>query len=164
MSATGASVIVKNCQASIAYGKQILADIEDERMAERPLQLNPPAWLLLHLSSAADYASELLGGERVCPADWQERADTKKPVSDQRGDYPSKEELLKYFEASYNNAARLMEQAGPDQLAAPQKLGFFEKELPTVADMAGFLLVSHLSIHLGQLSAWRRASGKPPLF
>jgi hypothetical protein len=158
------SAIGLNCTASLGYAQQILADIDCERMAERPLSLNPPAWLLMHLATAADYTSQMLGGTGVCPADWNERADTKKPVSDQRADYPSKEELVNHFLKSYQHAVELFEQASPEQLAAPQKLGFFEKELPTVADMAGFLLVAHLNIHLGQLSAWRRASGKSPLF
>lgn len=156
--------MVTNCLASVSYGKQILADIEDARMAERPMDLNPPAWLLLHLATAADYAAALLGGSGVCPADWNEKADTKKPVSSNRTEYPGKDELVKTFEKAYQNAANLLSKASPEQLASPQKLGFFEKELPSVADMAGFLLVSHLSIHLGQISAWRRAIGKQPLF
>ncbi len=156
--------LVSNCLASVAYAKQILADVEDARMAERPMDLNPPAWLLMHLATAADYAAMLLGGSGVCPADWNERADTKKPVSSNRSDYPSHDELVNHFESAYKNAADLLAKATPEQLSAPQKLGFFEKELPTVAEMAGFLLVAHLSIHLGQISAWRRATGKAPLF
>ena len=109
----------------------------------------------MHLATAADYTSKMLGGEGVCPADWNERADTKKPVSDKREDYPTKDELVSTFLSSYRHAVELLNQATPEALAAPQKLGFFEKELPTVADMAGFLLVAHLNIHLGQLSAWR---------
>jgi hypothetical protein len=156
--------LVSNCLASVAYGKQILADIADAQMAERPLGLNPPAWLLLHLATAGDYAAALLGGHGVCPADWNDKADTKKPVSSNRSDYPGKDELVANFEKAYHNASELLSKATPEQLAAPQKLGFFEKELPTVGDMAGFLMVAHLTIHLGQLSAWRRATGKAPLF
>ena len=156
--------LVSNCLASVVYAKQILADVEDSRMAERPMDLNPPAWLLMHLATAADYAAMLLGGSGVCPADWNERADTKKPVSSNRSDYPSHDDLVNHFESAYKNAADLLAKATPEQLSAPQKLGFFEKELPTVAEMAGFLLVAHLAIHLGQLSAWRRATGKAPLF
>ncbi len=158
------SAIGLNCLASLNYAQQILSDLPCESFAERPAGLNPPGWLLMHLATAADYTSKMLGGSGVCPADWNERADTKKPVSDQRADYPSKDELLQYFLQSYRHAVELFDQATPEQLAAPQKLGFFEQELPTVADMAGFLLVAHLNIHLGQLSAWRRASGKGPLF
>lgn len=158
------SALSLNCLASLGYAEQVLSDIDCGSMAERPAGLNPPAWLLMHLATAADYTSKMLGGEGVCPADWNERADTKKPVSDQRGDYPTKDELVSTFLSSYRHAVELLNEATPEALAAPQKLGFFEKELPTVADMAGFLLVAHLNIHLGQLSAWRRATGKGPLF
>jgi len=36
--------------------------------------------------------------------------------------------------------------------------------LPTVRDGVSFLLTGHLGVHLGQLSAWRRMVGLPPLF
>ena len=60
------------------YRVTCLADIEDSRMCEQPLGLNHPAWLLLHLATADDYAASLLGGSGVCPADWNAKADTKK--------------------------------------------------------------------------------------
>ncbi len=158
------SVINTNTIATIAYAKQITADIDDVSMCQQPMGLNHPAWLLLHLATAADYASTLLGGPGVCPASWNALADTKKPQTQTRSDYPSKEELLSTFEKAFRNAADLYEKKSTDELNQPQKLGFFETELPTVGDMAGFLLVAHTNLHLGQLSAWRRATGKSPLF
>ena len=156
--------IGSNTNATIGYAKQVLADIDDASMCEQPLGLNHPAWLLTHLATAADYAAKLLGGEGVCPASWNDLADTKKPLSQKRADYPSKEELINTFQAAYKNAADLYEQSSDEALSKSQKLGFFEKELPTVGDMATFLIVSHANLHLGQLSAWRRATGKAPLF
>jgi hypothetical protein len=158
------SAISTNTIATIAYAKQILADIDDSKMCEQPMGLNHPAWLMLHLATAADYASTLLGGSGVCPAEWNALADTKKPQSQTRSDYPSKSELLSTFEAAFRHASDLYEAKSPEELNKPQKLGFFETELPTVGDMAGFLLVAHTNLHLGQLSAWRRATGKAPLF
>jgi hypothetical protein len=158
------TAIAKNCLATVAYGKQVLADIDDASMSEMPMGLNHPAWLLMHLATAADYAAALLGGQGVCPPDWSEKSDTKKPISKNRSDYPTKAELIEKFETAYQNAVDLLQKCDASALAQPQKLGFFEKELPTVGDMAGFLLVAHTNIHLGQLSAWRRAMGKGPLF
>ncbi len=158
------TTIYTNTVATIAYAKQILADIEDGSMCQQPMGLNHPAWLMLHLSTAADYASVLLGGTGVCPPDWNALADTKKPLTQNRSDYPSKEVLLSNFESAFLHAAELYEKKSEDELRQPQKLGFYEAELPTVADMAGFLLVAHTNLHLGQLSAWRRATGKAPLF
>ncbi|MEQ1825572.1 MAG: DinB family protein [Pirellula sp.] len=158
------NAVSTNTIATIAYAKQIVADIEDAKMAEQPLGMNHPAWLLLHLSTAADYAASLLGGKGVCPPDWNDKADTKKPLTQDRKAYPSKEELVSTFEAAFRNAADLFEKSSAESLSKPQQLGFFEKELPTVADMATFLIVAHTNLHLGQLSAWRRAMGKAPLF
>ena len=158
------SAISTNTIATIAYAKQIMADIDDSSMCQQPMGLNHPAWLLLHLATAADYASKLLGGNGVCPADWNAKADTKKPLTQTRSDYPSKDVLISTFEAAFQHAADLFEKKTADELSKPQQLGFFEKELPTVGDMAGFLLIAHTNLHLGQLSAWRRATGKSPLF
>ena len=156
--------ISSNTIATIAYAKQILADIDDSTMCQQPMGLNHPAWLLLHLATAADYASSLLGGQAVCPAGWNALADTKKPQTQARSDYPSKEELIRTFEAAFRNAADLYAKSSEEALNKPQNLGFFETELPTVGDMATFLIVAHTNLHLGQLSAWRRANGKAPLF
>lgn len=158
------NAICCNILATVTYAKTIVADIDDALMTQQPLGLNHPAWILLHLATAADYAAKLLGGSGVCPVDWNEKADTKKPLSELRIDYPDKQVLLETFEAAYKNASDLFAKMTPESLQAPQKLGFFETELPTVEDMATFLLVAHSNLHLGQLSAWRRATGKGPLF
>lgn len=158
------TILGSNTAATIAYAKQILADIDDAQMCEQPLGLNHPAWLLVHLSTAADYAAKLLGGNGVCPASWNAMGDTKKPLSQNRADYPPKVELINTFESAFQNAASLYQKLGEGELNKPQKLGFFESELPTVGDMATFLIIAHTNLHLGQLSAWRRAIGKAPLF
>ena len=158
------TAVSTNTIATIAYAKQILADIDDISMCQQPMGLNHPAWLLLHLATAADYAASLLGGKGVCPAGWNALADTKKPLTQTRGDYPAKDELIRTFEAAFRNAAELYQKSSVEDLSKQQKLGFFEAELPTVEDMATFLLIAHTNLHLGQLSAWRRATGKAPLF
>ena len=117
------SEIGTNTIATIGYAKQILADIEDSSMCEQPLRLNHPAWLLLHLATAADYAASLLGGSGVCPADWNAKADTKKPLTQNRQDYPSKEVLLNTFEAAFRNAADLYEKSIVEDLRSHKNLG-----------------------------------------
>lgn len=158
------SIISTNIHATIGYAKSILSDVDCATMCEQPLGLNHPAWLLIHLAGAADYAADLLGGKGVCPESWSVLGDTKKPLSTNRADYPKKQELIDTFEAAFLNAAKLYDSSSESDLAKPQKLGFFETELPSIADMATFLIISHTNLHLGQLSAWRRAMGKAPLF
>jgi DinB superfamily len=158
------SILGNNTQATIGYAKQILSDIDDASMCERPAGLNHPAWLLTHLATTADYAAGLLGGKGICPSSWNEIGNPQKPLSTNRADYPSKDELIGTFEAAFKNASELYEKTSDAELSKPQKLGFYETELPTVGDMATFLIIAHTNLHLGQLSAWRRATGKAPLF
>jgi uncharacterized damage-inducible protein DinB len=45
----------------------------------------------------------------------------------------------------------------------PQPGPFLQKELPTLGDILGHLMTTHPSLHLGQLSTWRRVIGLPPV-
>ena len=60
--------------------------------------------------------------------------------------------------ASLHKLFRILDEV-PSVAEAPDAV-----DLPTVGDMSTFLILVHTSLHLGQLSAWRRASGKAPLF
>ena len=116
------TAVSTNTIATIAYAKQILADIDDSSMCQQPMGLNHPAWLLLHLATAADYAASLLGGKGICPADWNALADTKKPQTQTRSDYPAKEELLTTFEAAFRNASFLKKLNAQDLVAKLEKV------------------------------------------
>ena len=39
---------------------------------------------------------------------------------------------------------------------------FFEGRLPNLAAVANFMMVSHVTFHLGQVSGWRRVAGFGP--
>jgi hypothetical protein len=54
--------------------------------------------------------------------------------------------------------------ATPERLGQPSTNPYTKDALPTVRDGVAFLLTGHLGVHLGQLSAWRRMIGLPPLF
>ena len=48
------------------------------------------------------------------------------------------------------------------RLAKPNATGFRPEQLPTVRDVFEVLLLTHPSLHVGQLSVWRRLTGLPP--
>ena len=71
------------------------------------------------LAMVADYTIKTLDGSGVCPDDWNERAATKKSVSDNRTDDPTKNELVNCCLKSYQHAVEWFAHATPDQLASP---------------------------------------------
>ncbi|MBL8849410.1 MAG: DinB family protein [Planctomycetaceae bacterium] len=149
----------------MAYAEQLIADIGDVDFVQQPLPgTNHPAWILCHLAMAGDGAVGLLGGEKLLPPDWAAKYGRDSKLSSERGEYPSREEIVGQFRATYARARDLAVQADAERMARPNPNARLRDNLPTIRDMCGFLLTGHLGVHLGQLSAWRRMRGLPPLF
>ena len=151
-------------QFLMRYCRMLVGDIADERMAEQPLPgVNHPAWVLGHLAFSADGAGGLLGGAKELPAEWTPLFGPGSKPSASRSDYPSKDELLRAVEQGFERLRQQAAAATPEQLARPTTNRSTKDALPTVQEGVAFLLTGHLGVHLGQLSAWRRMTGLPPL-
>jgi hypothetical protein len=147
------------------YCRTLLADVAEERMAEQPLPgVNHPAWVLGHLAWAADGTLAKLGGQSALPSGWAALFGVGSKPSAERGDYPSKDELLRAVEQSYQQLRQKAATASPEQLAQPTANPRAKELLPTLRETTAFLLTGHLGVHLGQLSSWRRMIGLSPLF
>jgi hypothetical protein len=149
----------------MTYCRRLLEEIPEERMTEQPVTgINHPAWILGHLSLAADTAAALLGAEKTLPADWGKRYGTGSKPSASRAEYPSKAELLATCEKAYERVRRLASTANAEQLAQPTTIPQMKEMLPTTRERMAFMLTGHVGAHLGQLSAWRRMIGLPAMF
>lgn len=147
------------------YCRMLVEDVADERMAEQPLPgVNHPAWILGHLAFSADRARSLIGAEKELPASWTPLFGPGSKLISTRSAYPSKDELLRTVEQSFERLRQQADVATPEQLGQPSTSPYTKDALPTVKDGVAFLLTGHLGVHLGQLSSWRRMIGLPPLF
>ena len=149
----------------LGYCRMLVGDIADEQMTQQPLAgVNHPAWILGHLAYSADGAAALLGGQKSLSREWLVKFGRGSRLSSVRADYPGKEELVATLERTFEHARHLAAAATPKQLAAQHGNAAFAEALPQVADLCSFLLTGHFSLHLGQLSSWRRMIGLPALF
>jgi len=148
------------------YRRMLTVELPDERLAEQPTAgVNHPAWILGHLTFAAERAVAIInGGENALPEPWQKLFGIGSKPTNVRSDYPPKEELLKAFEASHERLQRAAAAATPEQLARPSQNPRTKDQLPTIRESIGFLLTGHMGVHLGQLTMWRRMIGLPALF
>lgn len=130
-----------------------------------PVKTNHPAFALGHLSV---YPSRIyiLGGEdpgSVALPDEQEELFKigAECVDDPDGSvYPAMDEIVKNFQSGYGAALQLVAGWDEDKLAGPHEGGeAYQKMFPTLGIATNFLLNSHLMMHLGQISAWRRFMG-----
>lgn len=154
------------CQFMLNNARRLIADLPDDRMTYQPMPgMNPPAWIIGHLTIAADFPLQILGQARRCSDAWH--AAFGRGTNSSASDLPctDKAELLSAFESGYRAALDVASRATPEQAAKPIENAFFkDTPIQTVGDLITHLLGTHLALHLGQLSAWRRAMGYAPMF
>ena len=145
------------------YGDAMLRDIADDEMCLQPTPgCNHAAWIVGHLAYAADMHSRYAGAAPILDG-WTPlfgMGSLPKPSMDA---YPGKDELIQAWHDANTRIVAAARSAGADLLGQPTQ-GPLVETLPTVADFLAFSMTGHTATHLGQLSAWRRAIGRPKMF
>jgi uncharacterized damage-inducible protein DinB len=161
-------VIETACKVNVfllGYGKMLVDDVPDERMAEQPhADINHPAWILGHLATSAESMLARVGEAKSLPEDWFTRFGAGSKPTPLRADYPSKVELWGALEHANQRIRDFVANAPAERLAAPTTIARAKEILPTAKEMIAFVLTGHVGVHFGQLSMWRRLIGLPPLF
>lgn len=143
------------------YGDRLVADVPSEDFCSQPAAgMNHPAWVIGHLAFAVDRHATFLGAEQTL-GDWKEKFGFGSTPTTDPADYPAKDELIAAWHGSNDRLIAILESASPEQLAAANE-HVRPESLPTLGDFFTFSMAGHTAIHLGQLSAWRRAGGRPP--
>lgn len=150
---------------SMRYALSLLDDLTDAQMLIRPgSNMNHPAWILGHVCLYHPVIPTLLRGESFDdPADdplFGFRGGG--PLSDPNV-YGNKETQIQRFVDGHETVAQSLLTATPTQLTRPPSLARWNESYPTVEFMLPDLLLHHESLHIGQLSIWRRAAGLPPV-
>lgn len=147
----------------LGYAQALLDDLTDEQMVVRPDgKMNHPAWILGHVSLYHPIIIDLLAGRTFADA----KDDPKYgfaghgPVDD-LSVYGTKRSIVETFVDGHERVARALLAAKPVDFQRPPSLERWAKAYPTVEFMLPDLLLHHESLHIGQLSIWRRAAGLP---
>jgi len=158
-----ANSIVYAWDNGLSYALALLDDLTDEQMILRPNgNMNHPAWILGHLAIYYPIVPRLLLGESFDdPADH--------PLFGFRGPgplpdlkiYGSKSSQIERLVEGHEQVAQALLAATSDDLNRPPSLPRWAEMYPTVEFMLPDLLIHHESLHIGQLSIWRRAAGLP---
>jgi hypothetical protein len=149
----------------LGYRDKLVADIDDARFADQPASgVNHPAWLLGHLTFAADSGLRLLGHERIRADSWDQVFGFGTLPRADRATYPPKDELLQVHGMAHERLSLAARGANADVVAEPNPMAILRRALPTKGDLLAHLLTSHEAMHLGHLSNWRRQMGMPYIF
>lgn len=159
------NLLINNYQFNLQYAHQLVADVEDQLMTRSPAEglENHPAFTIGHLVSGAALTSKYLGGPYELDADWEHLfkrngpGDPRYPNKDEAL-YPTKEELLNELKRQHKLVESLILNLDEARLDEPVKWRF-HNYMPNLGDLLVFMCITHESMHLGQLAAWRRAMG-----
>ncbi|MBD3675348.1 MAG: DinB family protein [Planctomycetaceae bacterium] len=152
-------------QFLLGYFDSLVKDLPMEKLAERPAGTGHSClWLLGHIAISVDFGNKVLGQETVCPARWfvafgpGSSDDVKNPEKYDAAD------MIDIIRTGYPKLQELALAADESLLAEPHPVEMLQNTaLKTKGDLLGHLLTTHLSLHLGQLSYWRRLQGKEPI-
>ena len=152
--------LLRSFAYNLHYAKRLLEDISAERMCWQPHpSMNHPTWIIGHLSDTCDLMADWLGVPHICPAGWHERFDNRSEPKSDPSIYPEKAELLEVFERGHQAISEAFQNAPHEILERPLPRENMRSLFPSVLDGLAFEMTDHEAIHLGQLSAWRRAMG-----
>lgn len=141
--------------------QKLVSDVADDQFASQPVgAINHPAWLFEHVSIYNGVIAALLWGE---PFDdpWAQPCGKNSEPSSDRSAYPSKDEIVSRFSAGFAKASQAIGAAPPEAWTVALDHPTWGTQFETVAPAVTFLATTHLALHLGQLSGWRRAMNLP---
>ncbi len=146
------------------YVHMSAADIGEDEMSLQPAPgINPPVWILGHLAVATDYALKSLGQPTQCPRAWHASfGPGSEPVAGQKVPI-TKEELLAAIRRGHELVSEATTQVSPEHLEKPHGVELLAPtKIKTLGDLISHLMTTHEAMHIGQLSVWRRMTGRKP--
>ena len=159
--------VVPIAKTSMMFAEAVTKDIPADQFGRKPdgVNTNCPAWVIGHLGAYPGWVVSMLTGTAP-PEDPETQAmfgHSSECKDDQAGTiYPSKDELLKKFNAGMQAVIDALPKASEAALSAPNPNEQMRDRFPTVGSLAAFMVGSHNMMHLGQISAWRRCMGLGP--
>lgn len=156
--------VLKAFSHTMQDAEKLVADVACDACADTAHNIEKhPAWVLAHLTVGAQYVSVILGKRDKPDEALAKAAAPGTPVSANRADYPTKDELLAGFKAAHAEASEAFAAASDEHLASELPMPEYREFWPTIADAMFYMMVRHEPFHLGQLTQWRKATGRAPV-
>jgi hypothetical protein len=159
--------IISQYDFNFQWAHKLVEDLDDDQMTFTPHKgfENHPAFTLGHLVTGSALMAEDLGGIREIPRGWDKLFLRKGPGDPrlptlERQTFPKKNLLLEELERQHEIVKRLLLTSDENKLNEKTQWRF-DRYFPTLLDLTVFMCINHESMHLGQLSAWRRAMNLP---
>jgi hypothetical protein len=154
--------ILASFRLLVDYARSLTNDIAETDFTAQPHGIaNHPAWILGHLCSSM----QAMSGERNIspwlPDGWSTAFRTGSMPSSDLANYPTKATLLEVFDQSVQQVEAAVKELTSEQLSLPLPDKEYRRTLPTIGSALLHILISHSSVHIGQLTSWRAAMKLP---
>ena len=145
---------------ALDYLREQVADVSPADMVTIPNGVaNHPAWVIGHLTHTCQMIGGVVGLGEWLPRDWAKRFGTDStPISDANA-YEIKNHALAMLTDAQGRVMRAVAEVTDAQLDQPFPDPAFRDVFPTVRHALTQVLVGHTSMHVGQITVWRRAMG-----
>lgn len=161
----------------LGYAERLAVDVPADIFAAKPrftdagkqieIDCNHPAFVFGHLglypARVCGFVN-LDGASIAAPAAWSDLFKAGAPCRDDRARtiYPAKEQIMSHFQNSYTFLIDRLPSLDDSLLTLPHPDPVVrEKYFPTIGMAVIFMLTSHVMVHSGQISTWRRCFGLP---
>lgn len=166
-------MIADSAARGIGYAERLMKGLPDDRFARmsspggQQVDANHPAFIFGHLCLYPQKVMEHIGASteqtRVPESFDAVFSKTAKCQDDADGTiYPSAEVIKETFCRTYAAALEAIAECDDSILGKDNPDEAMNSVFPTMGSMLNFYLTSHVMVHLGQLSTWRRMEGMPP--
>ncbi|MDA8745736.1 DinB family protein [Rubripirellula amarantea] len=173
MAQTIGPMIAASARLPLSYAERLLGDIPDEkfsafaRTADGLIESNHPAFVCGHLSLYASVIVSELGQDAssIEPSEEYLALFSKTATCQddlERKVYPPAEELKSTLFDGYRRAIEVLEQSGDAIFSSESPNERMRQVFPTLGALHMFYVGGHFMLHMGQVSAWRRAVGYGP--
>ncbi len=166
------NVIADSLAVSLSYGERLLKELPPDRFARFAapggvvVASNHPAFIYGHLSLYAPKVLLQIAHPAPPMPGHFEVAFSKDATcrDDPEGDlYPPMDEVLTIFREGYRMVTAALRSTPDEAFGQPNPAeGRMREAFPTIGSVQAFYCGSHMMMHFGQLSAWRRMEGLPP--
>lgn len=168
-----ARMIISNGRVTCGVAESQLAGIPAGRFARfsepggRRIVSNHPAFVFGHLCLYPARAVALVGLEAnplAVPEAYGDLFEFQKEcLDDPEGSiYPPMDEIVETYRDRHTKALEILEAVPNDVLLGEHPDEQRRRRFPTIGTMVMFYFNNHPMLHLGQVSAWRRAEGLGP--
>ncbi|MDX2116319.1 MAG: DinB family protein [Planctomycetota bacterium] len=167
MTSIGSKILVPLNRFSLGYAQALLKDIKPADFARQPkgIDTNHPAFVFGHLAIYPDRLLEMLGRADLARPDahYVDLFAAGKPCTDdpQGKIYPEMEQIVARFNTRYEALNPVLAEIPNEVFEGVNPNEKHRDRFPTLGMFTAFLVGSHIMMHMGQVSAWRRCMGLP---